>query len=241
MLPPDFTPLIADRSGAGPAGLNLGIFEAPPFGMDGGHLSLTGRALTLGMAKRNGLSVAAFSTEGIGRQTPVSGATLSWRFAEAPVGLRSGLVAERETMLGSTANGALGRVAGSSVFAGVEANAWIDNWRLGAGAEIGTVNATARGGMLAGLSPLTTSAFALQAERKLAEGGSLVVSVAQPLRVEAGRARLSIPIGRTKVAQEPEAVCTTRPFFVLLDSFVDKADKNKTRPCGHLRHDELRL
>ena len=201
VLPPDFAPLIADRSGAGSAGLNLGVFEEPPFGKDGGHLSLAGRALTLGMAERNGLSVAAFSTEGIGGQPPVSGATLSWRPADAPVRLRSGLVAERESMLGSTASGSFGRLAGSSVFVGVEANARIDNWRLGAGGEIGTGNATARGGMLAELLPMTTSAFAFQAERKLAEGDTLVVSVAQPLRVEAGRARLSVPIGRTKEGQ----------------------------------------
>ena len=201
VLPPDFAPLIADRSSAGLAGLNLGIFEEPSLGMDGGHLSLAGRALTLGMAKRNGLSVAVFSTEGIGGQAPVSGATLSWQPTGARVGLRSGLVTERETMLGSTASGAFGRLASSSVFAGVEANARIDDWRLGAGAEIGTVNATPSRGMLAGLSPLTTSAFALQAERKLAEGDSLVVSVAQPLRVEVGRTRLSFPIGRTKEGQ----------------------------------------
>ena len=35
------------------------------------------------------------------------------------------------------------------------------------------------------------------------------------------------PRPNSAVVQEPEAVCTTRPFFVLLDSFVDKAGKNK--------------
>ena len=201
VLPPDFAPLIAERSGAGPAGLNLGFFEEPPLGMDGGHLSLAGRALTLGMDERNGLSVSAFSTEGIGGQAPASGATVTWRPSTSSFGLRSGLVAERETMLGSTANGAFGRVAGSSTFVGMEGNAWIGAWRLGAGAEIGTVNGKARGGMLSGMSSLTTSAFALKAERKLADGDSLLLTVAQPLRVEAGRARLSVPIGRTKDGQ----------------------------------------
>ncbi len=195
------TPLTAERPGTGPTGLRLGVLEAPPLGMDGGHLSLAGRALTLGMGERNRLSVTAFSNEGIHGETPVSGATLSWRPAEARVGLRSGWVAERETALGSSTTGAFGRLSGSSVFVGVEGNARIGAWRLGAGAEIGTVKAVGRGGMLAELSPLTTTAFALKAERKLAEGDSLAVSVAQPLRVEAGRASLSVPVGRTKDGQ----------------------------------------
>ena len=77
VLAPDVAPLTAGRSGSDPAGLHLGFFEEPPLGMNGGHLSLAGRALTLGMGEPNGLSVAAFSTEGIGGQVPVFGATLS--------------------------------------------------------------------------------------------------------------------------------------------------------------------
>ena len=164
--------------------------------MNGGHLSLAGRALTLGMGEPNGLSVAAFSTEGIGGQVPVFGATLKWWPEEMPVHFTSGLVADRESLLGNKANGAFGRVVGFSAYVGVEGSA-----RLGAGAEIGTVNGTVRGGMLTGLSQLTTSTFALQAVRTLNEGDSLVVSVAQPLRVETGRTGLSVPIGRTTQGQ----------------------------------------
>ncbi len=195
---PAFGAVAADDSAAGPAPFRLGLLEAPALGTDGGHLSLAGPALTLSTAEREGLSFAAFSTEGMRGQAPASGATLSWRPSEAPVGVRGGWVAEGETLLGSTSTGAFGRVSASSAFAGIEGNARIGAWRIDAGAEIGTVNAAARGGILAGLSPLTTSAFALQAERPLAEGTTLLLSVAQPLRVEAGRARLSVPIGRTK-------------------------------------------
>ena len=101
-------------------------------------------------------------------------------------------------MLGSSAAGAFGRLSGSSAFAGIEGTARIGSWRLGAGAEIGTVRAAAQGGMLASISPLTTSAFAVQAETTLADGDGLRFSLAQPLRVEAGRARLTVPVGRTK-------------------------------------------
>ena len=181
---------------AGGDRLKLGIMQAP--GTEGGHLALAGQALTLGTAERDGLSVGAFSTEGLSGQNPASGATLSWRPDGSPLGLTSGWIAERETVLGSSAAGAFGRLSGSSAFVGIEGKARIGSWRLGAGAEIGTVRAAAQGGMLAGISPLTTSAFALRATRKLAGGDGVRFSLAQPLRVEAGRARLTVPVGRTR-------------------------------------------
>ena len=89
-------------------------------------------------------------------------------------------------------------MSGSSAFAGIEGTLRVGAWRLDAGAEIGAVEAAARGGMLAEFGPLTTSAFALRAERSLAEGNTLSFSLSQPLRVEAGRATLSVPVGRTR-------------------------------------------
>ena len=111
------------------------------------------------------------------------------------------MIAERETMLGSTAAGAFGWISANSAFAGIEGHARIGSWRLGAGAELGTVRSAVRGGILAGVSPLTTSAFTLRAEKKLADEDSLLFSISQSLRVEAGRARLSVPVGRTKDGQ----------------------------------------
>ena len=151
-----------------------------------------------GLRGRRGLSAAAFSTEGLDGQAPVSGATLAWRPDGAPLGVRGGLVGEREAMLGSAAAGAFGRLAAGSAFVGVEGSATVGPWRLGAGAEVGTVGTSAQGGLIAGVSPLTTSAFALQAERPLPEDGTFTLSLSQPLRVEAGSARLSVPVGRTK-------------------------------------------
>ena len=190
-----------DRPGGpgGPGGLRLGLLEAPALGSDGGHLSLAGRALHLSTAGRDGLNVAAISSEGLDGQAPVSGAALSWRPAGAPVGLRGGWVAERETLLGSSAAGAFGRMSAGSAFAGIEGSARLGSWRLGGGAEVGAIGASARGGLIADISPLTTSAFALQAERPVDdEGGTFTLSLSQPLRVEAGHARLSVPVGRTK-------------------------------------------
>ena len=177
--------------------LSVGVLRAPNFGAGRGHLSLAGDALALGAGERDGLSVAAFSTEGIRGQSPASGAALSWRPGHSRLGLTGGWVEERETMLGSAVTGAFGRLSGASAFAGVEGKARIGAWQLGASAEFGTVRAAARGGMIAAVSPLATSAFALSAERRLANGDSVGFSAAQPLRVEAGRATLSLPIGRT--------------------------------------------
>ena len=182
---------------ADPASLRLGLLDASGQGA-GGHLSLAGRALALSTTGQGGLTAAAFSTEGLDGRAPVSGAMLSWRPDGAPLGLRGGFVGEREALLGSRAAGAFGRMAAGSAFAGIEGSARLGAWRLGAGAEVGTVNASAQGGLIADLSPLTTSAFAVEAKRPLADAGVLTLALSQPLRVEAGRARLSVPVGRTK-------------------------------------------
>ena len=183
---------------AGIAPLRLNRLERPPVGADAGHLSLAGRAIALRAAGQGGLSIAAFSTEDLDRQAPVSGATLAWRPDGTPLGLRGGLVSEREALLGSSAAGASGRLAAGSAFVGVEGSARVGAWRLGADAEVGAVDTSAEGGLIADVSPLTTSAFALQAERPLTEDGTLTLLLSQPLRVEAGSARLSVPVGRTK-------------------------------------------
>ena len=179
--------------------LRLGLLATSRPGSASGHLALAGRALALRAAGQGGLSAAAFSTEGLDGQAPVSGAALSWRPADAPLGLRGGYLRERAGLLGSRTAGAFGRMAAGSAFAGVEASAQAGPWRLGGGAEVGTVRTSVRDGLIADLSPLTTSAFALRAERALGDAGAaLSFSLSQPLRVEAGRARLSVPVGRTK-------------------------------------------
>ena len=181
----------------GADGLRIGLLEEPSADAGGGHLSLAGRALAVRAAAPGGLGLAVFSNRGLRGRSPASGAVLSWGPSGAPVGLRGGLVAERETLFGSRAAGAFGRLSAGSAFAGVDGSARIGAWRLAAGAEVGMAAAAAADGILAGLSPLFSSAFALRAERPLAGAGSLLLSVSQPLRVEAGRARLSVPVGRT--------------------------------------------
>ncbi|MDE0056680.1 MAG: S8 family serine peptidase [Defluviicoccus sp.] len=189
-LRPRLAPLAAgDR-------LKLGVLRAPS-GAEGGHLALAGSALALGTAAEGGLGLLAFSSEGVRGRHPASGAALSWRPGNGRLAFAGGWVGERETVLGGSAAGAFGRLSGASAFAGVEGKARIGAWQVGAGAEIGTVRAATRGGMIARVSPLTTSAFAVEAETALANGDGLRISLSQPLRVEAGRASIAVPVGRT--------------------------------------------
>ena len=73
----------------------------------------------------------------------------------------------------------------------------LGTWRLNVGAEFGMAHAAVQDGVISGLSPLFSSAFALRADRPL-DAGSLQFSISQPLCIESGRARLSVPVGRTK-------------------------------------------
>lgn len=191
-------------------GMRLGYLDSPAPGLGGGHLSLAGRAMAFDADGPGGLNFTAFSTEGMRGRAPVSGALLSWEPSSnrpgdgsgAPAGpslrLEGGWMAERKTMLGSRPAGAFGRLSAGAAFAGFGGGAQVGGWRLNARAEAGMAYARAGGGMLTGVSPLYSSAFVLRAERALDADSMLRLSVSQPLRVEAGQARLSIPVGRTK-------------------------------------------
>ena len=184
------------RSGEG-VHWRVGYREPPGEGGDG-HVALAARAVTLTLSDRNALSGTAFTTEGAAGQPPASGAVVTWRPAESPLGLHAGWMHERETLLGSSADGAFGALSADAAFVGIEADAELGGWRLGADAEVGVVHSTPSGGIVSGVSPLTTTAFTLHASTAFAGDGSILLSVSQPLRVERGSAALSVPAGRTK-------------------------------------------
>ena len=163
-----------------------------------GHLALAERALALTLGDRRTLTGTAFTTGGGRQRPPAAGATLSWRPPDAPLGLLVGWMQERETILGSSAGGAFGTFSAETAFAGIEAAAEVGGWRMGVGAEVGAAYPKVRHGIITGISPLTTSAFTFHASRSLAAAGTLRFSVSQPLRVDRGRASLSVPAGRTK-------------------------------------------
>ena len=169
-----------------------------PAEIRGSHLALAEGGVKTTLAGRNGLSAATFAANGATGTGPAIGASLGWRGAGSPVGLRAGWIGERKALLGSVADGAFGALSANTSFLGVDATGDLDGWRIGANAEFGLVAPAMRGGLVTGVSTLATSAFALHAARALAGSGKLRLSVSQPLRVERGRAWLSLPARRTR-------------------------------------------
>lgn len=192
-----------------PEGLERGLSRAEPnplqFGFlatsaraGSGHLSLAEQASALSLVGNDGLLLTAFSTLGMDRVEPALGGAVRWRPSGAALGLRAGWLAERETMLGTSAEGAFGRLTSHAAFAGVESETDIAGWRVAGATEVGVVTPSLDGGLLTDVSPLTTSTFAVSATRPVGDDSSFRLSVSQPLRVEDGRASLSVPVGRRK-------------------------------------------
>lgn len=173
-------------------------------GWSGGHAGLAplargGLSLTVGAGALEASTFTAASgldRRGGGRGS-VTGAVTGWRPPDSPLGLRLGFLRESDRALGTSAGGAFGRLAAGVSFGGVGLSARVGPWRLSADGELGSVRPEARHGIVRGVSRLVTSAFSLAAERSLGDGERLRLSASQPLRVERGRARLSIPTGRT--------------------------------------------
>ena len=195
-----FTP---DRVGGaveqelGYARLRVGFRETPP-GVAGGHFTLAQDATTLTLTGSTGMAATAFTTAGFAGRAPASGIALAWRPVALPLGFRAGWLAEQKTLLGTTAAGAFGSLATEAAFAGLETELAVGTWQFAVNAELGTATPHLQGGMLTRMSSLTTSAFTLTGTRHFADGGSILLTLAQPLRVEDGRVALSVPVGRTK-------------------------------------------
>ena len=116
----------------------------------------------------------------------------------ASLGFRAGWMGERQTLLGTVPDGAFGDLRANAVFAGIDLDAQLGPWRMGARAEVGAVDTQVHNGLLADVSPLTTSAFGFRAVRRISRRSTFHASLSQPLRVERVRAQLSVPAGRTK-------------------------------------------
>ena len=177
--------------------LRFGYRERPA-GAQGGHFALADNATTLTFTGSNDMSFSTFTASGFVGGSPTSGVALAWRPFDLPVGFRTGWLAEQSTLLGSMATGAFGRLSADAAMTGLETSFEIGRWHLAADAEIGKARPQVRGGIITRMSSLTTSAFAFNATRRLADGGFVRIALSQPLRVEGGRAALNVPIGRTK-------------------------------------------
>ena len=177
-------------------------FKPDAFAGEGGHLALTHGASRLTMAGPNGFAATAFHhPSDNNNQSPLTGLALSWTPAPFPdFNLQAGVLDEQNSLLGSQASGAFGQLSGQTLFlsAGLDTTMPWD-WQLAAQGELGVVSPSVGSSQFINhISPLSTSAFRLQASKTLPNGGSFRLSLAQPLRVDSGAADLSLPTGRTQ-------------------------------------------
>ena len=104
---------------------------------------------------------------------------------------------EKRSIRSSSADGAFGRLAADSLFAGFEAAAELGGWRLALDTAMGLAAPDARGGVIDRVSPLTTTAMSVRADRRRTNRDEITVSLSQPPRIESGSAVLRVPVGRT--------------------------------------------
>ena len=185
----------------------FGLYESPA-NAQSSLLNLAGNAATVTYTAQTGLEATAFATvsqaaafnpAGLPRQqTSDMGALLAWRPPDMPVGVRVGWLKEGNSLLGATATGAFGRLSANNVVTGFEAAAEVGGWRLGFDTEIGLVAPNVGGGLIDGMSWLTTSAMSLRADKRVGAHDELTISVSQPPRIENGAATFRLPVGRTR-------------------------------------------
>lgn len=185
----------------------VGLYESPA-NAESSLLNLAGNAATVTVKAQNGFEATAFATvsqatalttAGLPRQhTSDMGALLAWRPPDTPVGVRVGWLKEGNSLLGATATGAFGRLSANNVFTGFEAATEVGGWRLAFDTEIGLVAPNAGGGLIDGVSWLTTSAMSLRANRRLTTHDEVTVSLSHPPRIENGSAQFRLPVGRTR-------------------------------------------
>ena len=173
----------------------------------GGHASLVpvergGASVTL---DGGALEFSAFASgsefsdvRGGRDRNSATGAVLGWKLPGTPLGLRVGTIREYDSALGTMGRGAFGQLAAEVAYAGMRFDTGVGGWLLSGEAELGTTGARATRGLMRDISRLGTTAFSVAGARNFKEGSWLRLSLSQPLRVEGGRMRLDIPVGRTK-------------------------------------------
>ena len=177
------------ESAAGPTGWQFGLYESPARS-EGSLFDLARDVAALTLTTAGGFEARAFtSASPAGERTSALGVVLAWRPPDRPFGLRLGWLDERESLLGSMAEGAFGRLSSASIVAGLEGSAGLDGWRLATDIEVGAAIPRAEGGIVTGLSQATTSAVALRATRRLSTRDTITLSLSQPPRIERGTAR----------------------------------------------------
>jgi len=162
-----------------------------------GHLSFVDKSVSFASCGTDRFSISAFAPD-VRRERAQSGAMISYSPQSLPLGFRSGFVLEPGTLLGGFSGGAFGDLSAATAFAGMGFVRRAGAWRISADAEIGSVSPEHEAGLIRKVSYLMTSAFSLKILRSFRGGSAIRLSVLSPLRIESGRMKMSIPVGRTK-------------------------------------------
>ena len=189
----------AGRAGPAGTGLRFGYGAAP----GGAHMSLASRPAAA-QARFGNAVLSAFASTGSSGEAGLHsvdgdthGLALSWKPAHERAGLHAGWIRETETLFGSNAEGAFGRFSSDLSFIGASGSFEAGGWRFDMAGELGHAMPDAVNGLLADTdTAVISSALSAKAARPLA-GGTLRLSLQQPLRIESGHLHLSLPIGRT--------------------------------------------
>ena len=191
---------VALAEGAGPGGsrLRLGFGSPGP-----GHMGLAARPAAaearFGNAVLSAFASTGSSGEAGARSTDgdAHGLSVAWLPADGQAALRAGWIGEPDSLFGSGAEGAFGRLSSNLRFVGASGAFDAGGWLVETEAEIGSAAPDAGGGLLRDRGGrVFSTAFSAAAARPLG-AGTIRLSVQQPLRVESGRLNLSLPVGRT--------------------------------------------
>ena len=110
--------------------------------------------------------------------------------------LTAGSLVEPETTLGSMSTGAFGTQHSASLLSGLKSELTFNTWRLSVSGLLSLTSTNNNTGVIRSTTPLLASSFAMDVTRKTANG-ALRFTLSQPLRIEMGQVKLTIPASRT--------------------------------------------
>ena len=128
------------------------------------------------------------------------GVLLDWttRTRQGAFAIQAGAVREADSLLGARAND--GDLSASTVFAGINIAHAFGDWQTLATAYFGDTDSTAHNARWQIDDTIKSGAFALGATRHSLHRrhDTLAIRLTQPLRVDRAKAKMNMPIGRTK-------------------------------------------
>ena len=212
------------------------------------HLHLANNGLNLGLARRNGLLLSAFASRsrngvnsGNGSTPRVAGLTFSWEgslngnlaeVGKTRLAFGGGYLYESDEVLASAGEGAFADLSSRSIFFAAGARRQLNKWQVNAGVEAGVAMSDGNH-LFDDVEPLITSSFSLGASRAFGNRNQLHLALAQPLRVERGKATVTLPAGRTASGDIVYSTITPslRPSGRQLDA---TATWQRKLPAGYL-------